>query len=278
VAVGPIWCVRSQRSYDPPLIWYILGYFTLRCLVLMMKMHSYMAVNGYLHGVNEEAITLERQLQEKTVEVGGWDKAVADAKVHREEFEQTDVSTPSETPALLREGPKSYFSGDGPAATALRHRLQQVAKENGSLTPHSSVRTASTVDSTVPKLIETKAKWTMPEPLPPHVLVDHPNKEVSIIAEQLSEVESELTGTYLHEVRYPANLTWWNYLDFHMLPTLVYELEYPRTDRYVRYLTNITIRIDVLCQHSPALCPRKDCGNLWYLLLVIPVHRTLHHA
>jgi len=200
----------------------------------MMKMHSYLAVNGYLHGVNKEAIKTERLLRGETEKVGGWDKAIADAKSHREEFEQTDVSTPSETPALLREGSKSYFSGDGPAATALRHRLQQVAKENGNLAAHSNIHPASTVDNTVPKLIKKKAEWTMPEPLPPHVLVDHPNTEISALAEQLSEMESDLTGNCLHKVRYPANLTWWNYLDFHMLPTLVYELEYPRTNRYAR--------------------------------------------
>lgn len=196
----------------------------------MMKMHSYMAVNGYLYGVNEEAIKTERLLREKTEEAGGWDKAVAEAKTHREELDQTDISTPSETPALLRDGSKSYFSGDGPAATALRHRLQQVAKENGDLAAHSNVRPTSTALQP----IEKKAEWTMPEPLPPHVLVDHPDVEISALAEHLSEMEMDLTGNCLHKVRYPANLTWWNYLDFHMLPTLVYELEYPRTDRYAR--------------------------------------------
>lgn len=196
-----------------------------------MKMHSYMAVNGYLHGINEDASKAKHLLRRKTEEVGGWDKAVADAKIRREELEQTDEGTPLETPAALRDGPKSYFSGNGPAAAALRHRLKQVAKESGSLSPHSSLRTASTSDLTA---TETKAAWGMPEPLPPHVLVYHPNREISALAEQLSEMESELTGACLHKLRYPANLTWWNYLDFHMLPTLVYELEYPRTDRYVR--------------------------------------------
>jgi sterol O-acyltransferase len=193
-----------------------------------------MAVNGYLHGVNKEAMKAKHLLRKKTEQVGGWDKAVADARVHREELEQTDGSTPSETPAVLRDGPKGYFSGNGPAAAALRHRLQQVVKENGNLSTRSDVSVASNVDVT--NSIETKAAWTMPGPLPPHVLVDHPNKEISALAGQLSEMESELTGTCLHKMRYPANLTWWNYLDFHMLPTLVYELEYPRTDRYVRCL------------------------------------------
>ena len=219
-----------------------------------MKMHSYMAVNGYLHDVNQQASKAKYLLRKKTEEVGGWDKAVADAKIRREELEQTDEGTPSETPAVLRDGPKGYLSGNGPAAAALRHRLQQVEKENGSLSAHSSVRTASTGDITA---IETKAAWRLPEPLPSHVLVYHSNKEISALAEQLSEMESELTGACLHKVRYPANLTWWNYLDFHTLPTLVYELEYPRTDRYVPDCIGITADCSVLSAFARSMSSKK---------------------
>ena len=43
-------------------------------------------------------------------------------------------------------------------------------------------------------------------------------------------------------------------------------------------LADIAILIDILFQDSPSLCPRKDRGNLWYLLLTVPIHRTLHYA
>jgi sterol O-acyltransferase len=37
---------------------------------------------------------------------------------------------------------------------------------------------------------------------------------------------------------YPNNVTFFNFIDYLSLPTLVYELEYPRTDKYA---SNITI-------------------------------------
>ncbi|KAI2005724.1 Sterol O-acyltransferase 2 (Sterol-ester synthase 2) [Ophidiomyces ophidiicola] len=48
------------------------------------------------------------------------------------------------------------------------------------------------------------------------------------VAELRSDLATELTSTLGH-VTYPQNLTWKNYADFIMCPTLCYELEYPRT-------------------------------------------------
>lgn len=41
------------------------------------------------------------------------------------------------------------------------------------------------------------------------------------------DLATELTSQLGH-VTYPQNLTWWNYVDFILCPTLCYELEYPR--------------------------------------------------
>lgn len=52
---------------------------------------------------------------------------------------------------------------------------------------------------------------------------------------ELNQLETELQ--YLNEelthgkVRYPNNLTFANYMDFLMVPTLVYWMEYPRTEK-----------------------------------------------
>jgi sterol O-acyltransferase len=50
----------------------------------------------------------------------------------------------------------------------------------------------------------------------------------------LHEIESadrDLTGKILHQMKYPNNLTYANFLDYMLCPTLIYELEYPRTDK-----------------------------------------------
>ena len=46
-------------------------------------------------------------------------------------------------------------------------------------------------------------------------------------------MEAELVSTGPEYVRWPDNVTWKNFAVYMLIPTLVYELEYPRTERYV---------------------------------------------
>lgn len=46
----------------------------------------------------------------------------------------------------------------------------------------------------------------------------------------MAELDEALVSSGPAKVRYPANLTFYNFLDFLAVPTLVYELEYPRTN------------------------------------------------
>jgi len=54
------------------------------------------------------------------------------------------------------------------------------------------------------------------------------------ILDQLKEKIEQVEG-YLHSpagnICYPENVTFLNYVDFLLVPTLVYELEYPRTEK-----------------------------------------------
>jgi sterol O-acyltransferase len=49
---------------------------------------------------------------------------------------------------------------------------------------------------------------------------------------EIEIAERDLTGTVLQEIMYPNNLTYANFLDYMLCPTLVYELEYPRANGY----------------------------------------------
>jgi sterol O-acyltransferase len=65
------------------------------------------------------------------------------------------------------------------------------------------------------------------------------SRVTSIVEEQerlIREIENadrDLTGKVSQQTSYPNNLTYSNFLDYMLCPTLVYELEYPRTDRLV---------------------------------------------
>jgi sterol O-acyltransferase len=52
------------------------------------------------------------------------------------------------------------------------------------------------------------------------------------LVREIEAAERSLTGTVAEEVTYPDNLTYANFLDYMFCPTLIYELEYPRTEKY----------------------------------------------
>lgn len=66
-----------------------------------------------------------------------------------------------------------------------------------------------------------------------HILCHHPDRRVQNLAQILTELDIELTAPGGHgnkgPVRWPANVTLWNFMDYLLIPTLVYEMQYPRT-------------------------------------------------
>lgn len=205
--------------------WVQSGFLTLHTLVMIMKVHSYIAHNGNLSVVFKEATRVEQQLREAADRVGGWSQALLDAKTHRQnQFSETTTTetTPLDTPFLVPDGAsRSYY--DETTAAALRDRLLAAA-------------------DSVPNERHNTGRTTSPPPVkspdvPPHPLVDHPNHEISSLAKDMTELESELTSPGAERVRWPANITWANYVDYLIVPSLVYELEFPRTDRYVMHIT-----------------------------------------
>jgi sterol O-acyltransferase len=64
-------------------------------------------------------------------------------------------------------------------------------------------------------------------------LVMHPDPQISDMAKDYSELLNELVSSGPTYVKWPENITWKNFAVYQLIPTLVYELEYPRTDRHV---------------------------------------------
>ena len=83
----------------------------------------------------------------------------------------------------------------------------------------STVRRASDADSTTGII---SPRDVAQSPLSPGVIGD--------IAVEMQELEKELTKG---NTTYPQNQTFANFIDYLLVPTLVYELEYPRTEKLV---------------------------------------------
>lgn len=176
-----------------------------------MKMHSYITLNWQLQSVTEQSRELFDSLKEKTKAFGGWDKALADAiakKAASITVSSTHEPTPIGTPPVT-EG-FSTATIDVSTASALRQRLNAMASLPSDDNQSSPLRAG--VDAV-------------------HPLIHHPDPEISAMAKDYSELQSELTSSGPHHVTWPNNISWKNFAMYQLLPTLVYDLEYPRTDR-----------------------------------------------
>lgn len=224
-----------------------------------------MSVNGSLSKVfNQASCTLERLRALVEQKAGGWDAAIAVADARRAELDlhtgsesdgstkggntlaapksklpTSGASTPgSDAPLSPSEGTtESYI--DASAAALLRQRLVRASEHATSTASVNSTTPATysrTLDLPRPAPI-TQVNSTdsvdSSKPKAPgvHPLADHPDEAVSALARDLSELESELVSFGPEYVRWPANIGWKNFSVYMLIPTLVYELEYPRTDR-----------------------------------------------
>ena len=188
---------------------------------MLMKMHSYMATNGYLRHASQQSAEILAQLRAATLRVGGWEKAIAEAKRRQEDLErETDTDSTGTGPSPSPSGNLQLTGGDlstsyveVPSAATLRNRLKRV------------VETETTS--------ETVFDDAKPKDITSHLLVNHPDPQISALATELSELDSELVSSGPERVHWPENITFKNFAVYQLIPTLVYELEYPRTKRYV---------------------------------------------
>jgi sterol O-acyltransferase len=198
-----------------------------------------MTVNGHLQYISVQSQTLLDELRPATLNVGGWDQALKDAKSHRAEIDastgitDSTTSTPSGTPDVLEGMSTSYV--DPPTALALRKRLAAVSLEtSGNFSSVNSTTSVSSNGTNTPSFYPI-VDGHPPPPVDPHPLVDHPDQEISGLAKDYSELQSELTSSGPHYVTWPNNISLRNFAVYQLIPTLVYELEYPRTDRRVLF-------------------------------------------
>jgi sterol O-acyltransferase len=223
---------------------------------MIMKMHSYISTNGQLHHISKQSEDIRQRLRHLTESAGGWEQALANAKAHKAQLDdQTGLTpssdlTPGGTPDYLYASSTSIV--DANTASTLRQRLLA-----------ASVGTPST------PMNSTNTGFALPvaEPVQPpgmQTLVDHPDEEISTLARELSELESELTSSGPNRVQWPENITYKNFAVYQLIPTLVYELEYPRTDLCVATFVVFLPDVD-LSQNTPHLCLRENGCDVWHI-------------
>lgn len=214
--------------------------------VMIMKMHSYLTINGYLKYVATRADELLTELERVTLRVGGLDAAIDTARSHRAELDaeaaagaNTSESDVASSIGAITPGPStgtgtstSHYT-DASTANALRQRLTAVAANPALGTPALELPNPAFPTPDADAEEKARSHLSAPAKPPAYALVDHPDETISALAREYAETDGELTSAGPVYVTWPHNITWKNFAVYTAIPTLVYELEYPRTDRYV---------------------------------------------
>lgn len=133
-------------------------------------------------------------------------------------------STPEMTPLCTPDvsDDVTATSVDISTAIALRKRLAAVSeKTNGNIATSFKNERISSCEPDTHRGAE------------PHPLLNHPDEIISSLVKELTEFQNDLTGPGPQCIKWPHNICWRDYALYLLTPTLVYEMEYPRTDRYV---------------------------------------------
>lgn len=212
---------------------------------MLMKVHSYCAVNGYLSDLQlnyDRIMSRLRELLASESSLGGWGNAISLAKSRREEGLHAREKANQLLDSIYSSSPEGTLSrtssGDIPSfAESTDGRLQNANNSSTSI----GLRQRLHVLRTGPEV--TQLSQNTPAPLTSaiedefderrHILCHHPDHRVQNLAQTLTELDIELTAPGGQgnkcAVRWPANVTLWNFMDYQLIPTLVYEMQYPRT-------------------------------------------------
>nr|BBE10603.1 sterol O-acyltransferase [Rhodotorula toruloides] len=232
--------------------WVQSGFMTLHALSMLMKIHSYCSLNGELSERRREMIKGEGRLEIAVEELGGrrkvereareeWERMCAESQTGKEGDAQrgedemvglvAQPSTDASTSALSSED-------EAVAAAALRHRQPTARRRSISPSASRAGLTSSSSSQPAPSRAGlTSSSSAQPAPSRPEepqegveTLTWHPSDRVSKLAIAICEAKDLLTSNGKKPVTFPENVTFANFIDYLLVPTLVYELEYPRTD------------------------------------------------
>ncbi|KAI1156924.1 MBOAT family protein [Nemania diffusa] len=171
--------------------WTHTVFFVLHGLVMLMKQHSYAFYNGYLSSLHKKREALLKQLRKL------------------ENIEPAD--SPSTTTPDVSELSTSHLT-HRPSATEYRERRNSVTQ--------SQSNEADDIES-ITRAIEEG------QPLG----VDQVLMFERLIKWEIDALADELRGKATQPSHYyPNNLSAWNHCEYIFLPTVVYELQYPRSD------------------------------------------------
>jgi sterol O-acyltransferase len=181
--------------------WVQSGFLTLHTFTMIMKIHSYCSYNGYLSEQSRQLDRAKEKLESVFKKRGGKD-------------------------VVLREA----------AAVKAKEELVASSKVNGE-TITTDINKPSSPTGALSRRRQSgpNPKRRPSQPMPEQmddvisILEFHPDETVADLAIEINDLADTLSSGNLKAASWPANITYSNFWDYLLVPTLVYQLEYPRT-------------------------------------------------
>ena len=173
--------------------WVQSGFLTLHALTMIMKIHSYMATNGYFANTLSRINSLENLLMK--LKTGGNSK-------------NEDIKKAINKNLRKRLNVNDNNDND----------------DNNDDNNENNDRVGTPIGS-------NELETANVEDIVQHPLTNSSNPEIASIANEINELKSTITSQGSLKVTFPQNVTISNFWDYLLVPTLVYELEYPRTEK-----------------------------------------------
>jgi sterol O-acyltransferase len=191
--------------------WTHTVFMVLHCLTMLMKQHSYASYNGYCKSIPEFRIWYWMATLMMTVSELYKKRDLLKGRLERLEESGSHGSVSSSYSLSTPKGLVSEIT------TLRRQNKRRISSE------FKSIHATRDTDHLL-SLSETIENGTALEPAQLMSLRSLLTKEIQLLSEGLQ-------GQFSTHNQYPRNLTVGNFCEFITLPTLVYELEYPRTER-----------------------------------------------
>lgn len=243
--------------------WVQSGFFVLHTLSMLMKIHSYMAINGHLADTYHRMKRLEDTIEERVADVEGireGEKPVGKGGVSEEAWKRAVEKAAAADESDMRSKAVEDGDANGHSAVTTDDSTEAISTQQGHWDNLQAQRGTSTLRQRAnSSIIDRKPSVNHPDRdhssnkkekgkdkdkqdtliRDPHPLATHPDPLINSLAREVEFLREELTSNtpaveeknpdvYTETVTWPSNVTFANFLDYLLVPTLVYELSYPR--------------------------------------------------
>ncbi|KAL1406214.1 Sterol O-acyltransferase 2 (Sterol-ester synthase 2) [Vanrija albida] len=231
--------VAIAWGYARDWYWVQAGFLVLHAMSSLMKMHSYMSHNGMLSEVyfrlKKEKEALKHYLGTLP---GGGEAVLAEARAHQLKLEEIEALAPEISVPVTPERsvtPQSDTESLQKTAAILNATLvaepRPVRRRKQSSQMATDALPAPQKDLPLGTSLELAAHpGTRHAKRKPNPLAWSPDHKIALLARNIDAMEDELRSNGEKGLVWPENVTYKHFVEFMFFPTLVYELEYPRTD------------------------------------------------